>query len=107
MDPVTTVNPAWIMDNTGMPFSNVFMAIVTFLTVFGFAGVVYYIIKSGHGYSNKDADEDAEDYAGTITEARGGLTALLIISYVLILAWTVYYFYINWYQFEKIFVAPG
>jgi hypothetical protein len=106
MDPVN-INPAWILDNMGIPFGNVLAAIIVGFTIAGFALLIYFIIRSGHSYSNEDADAHAEEYAGTIREAHGGLTAFLIISFATIFIWTVYYFFINWSQFLVIFQNSG
>jgi hypothetical protein len=110
VDPVS-INPAWILDNIGIPFNNGFIAIMIGLAAAGFAVLVYFIIRSGHDYSLEDADAHAEEYAGIIREAHGGLTAFLAIGFAAIVIWTIFYFVQNWNQFSVIFqgvsTVPG
>ncbi len=106
MDPVS-INPAWILDNIGVPFRDVFAAGLVGFAVAGFAVFLYFMLRSGKGYSNDDADAHAEEYAGTIREAHGGLTAFLAISFAVIFGWTVFYYILNWSQFLALFQSPA
>lgn len=97
------INPAWILDDTGVLFNNILPFGLVLLVVIAFAILVYLAIRSGQGYSPDDADTHAEEYAGIIREAHGGMTAFLWVSFAAILIWTIVYFVQHWSEFSVLF----
>ncbi|MCX9014262.1 MAG: hypothetical protein OIN89_05650 [Candidatus Methanoperedens sp.] len=56
---------------------------------------VYFALKSGDKYSVEDAENDAENFAGVISEADGPLTTFLIIAFIVLIVWAVAYLILN------------
>jgi hypothetical protein len=77
-----------------------------YITLFCIAAVVVLIIlllRSGKGYSVRDAQSHAEDYAGEIKEGHGGLTAFLWLLFTSMLIWAIVYFVIHAHEFTILF----
>lgn len=86
-------------------FSNV-NTIAFYITLLFIASVValtILLLRSGKGYSVRDTQSHAEDYAGEIKEGHGGLPLILWILFGVILAWTIYYFIVHVAEFGIIF----
>jgi hypothetical protein len=77
-----------------------------YITLFCIAAVVVLtilLLRTGKGYSVRDAQSHAEDYAGVIKEGHGGLTAFFGVLFVIILIWSVVYFVLHAGEFSIIF----
>jgi hypothetical protein len=86
-------------------FSNI-NTFAFYITLFCIAAVVVLIIlllRSGKGYSVRDAQSHAEDYSGEIKEGHGGLTAFLWFLFASMLIWAIVYFVIHAHEFAIIF----
>ena len=86
---------------------NASLGLTTLWIVLGFIGItillIVLLLRSGHGYSVRDTEEHAENFAGGIKEGHGGLPAFLWVIYAVILIWTVIYFVTHWSEFAIIF----
>jgi hypothetical protein len=79
----------------------------TFYIVLGcvaaFTFLLVLLMRSGKGYSERQADNDAVDYAGKIKEAHGRMTAFLWTTFAFMFVWTIIYFAMHWREFIIIF----
>jgi hypothetical protein len=76
---------------------------ITLLCIAAAVVLTVLLLRSGKGYSVRDAQSHAEDYAGVIKEGHGGITAFLWFLFLVILIWTVVYFVIHAGEFAIIF----
>ncbi len=86
-------------------FSNI-NTISFYITLFSIAGIVVLtilLLRAGKGYSVRDAQSHAEDYAGEIKEGHGGLPLFLWLLFSLMLIWTIVYFVMHASEFAIIF----
>jgi hypothetical protein len=74
-------------------------------TAVAFVVVMWLVLRSGHGYSVHDTEAHSTNFADTIKEGHGGLTLLLWVSFIAILAWTVFYLVQHWGEFSAIFAG--
>lgn len=52
---------------------------------------VFFAVKSGDRYSVEDAERDAVDFAGIVTEASGPVTIFLVIAFAALIVWGIVY----------------
>jgi len=71
----------------------------TIIGILGFGFLVYVAVRSGDVYPPERAEKEAESYAGIIEEAKGRVTPLLYIIYVVTLVWSIYYLYLHSHEF--------
>ncbi len=64
--------------------------------------VIFMMFLAGSKYSVHDAETHATEYAGTIKEGHGGLTAFLWVLFIGMLVWTIVYFVMHWSEFAVI-----
>lgn len=72
-------------------------------TAVSFVIVTWLILRSGHGYSVHDTEAHATNYADVIKEGHGGLTLFLWLSFIAVIAWTIFYVVQHWSEFSVIF----
>lgn len=71
--------------------------------IFSIAIGIWLAVRSGDKYSIEDANAHAEDFGGIIRESHGPLTTFLIVIYVIILVWTIAYFWVHWDEFVHLY----
>jgi len=76
-----------------------FYAWFTVVVIFSIVIVIWLAVKSGDKYTVEDANAHAEEFGGIISESHGPLTTFLIVSYIIILVWTIVYFRVHWDEF--------
>jgi len=64
--------------------------------------LIFLMFLAGSKYSVHDAEAHATDYAGTIKEGHGGLTAFLWIMFIGMIIWTIAYFIMHASEFAVI-----
>lgn len=69
----------------------------------GFVALALLALRSGWSYSVEDTKADSVDYAETIEEGHGGMTAFLWVTFALLLALAVYYLLVHLDEFAVIF----
>jgi hypothetical protein len=79
---------------------------LTLVCVFGFVGSMVLLLRSGHGYSNRDADSHAVDFPGGLKEGHGGVPAFIWVFFAAMFIWATVYFVIHASEFAIIF-SPG
>ncbi len=67
-----------------------------------YAVFTYLAVTGGKNYSVHDTQAHASEYASGMKEGHGGMTGLLWVSFVAILAWTVYYLVRHAGEFKQI-----
>jgi hypothetical protein len=82
---------------------NTFAFYITLLSIAAVVVLAALLLWSGKGYSVRDAQSHAEDYAGVIKEGHGGVTVFLWVLFAVILIWTVVYFVLHAGEFAIIF----
>jgi hypothetical protein len=82
---------------------NTFAFYITLFCIAAMAVLIILLLRSGKGYSVRDAESHAEDYAGEIKEGHGGLPAFLWLLFSVIAIWTVVYFIMHAGEFAIIF----
>ena len=92
--------------NIGMVYpqtltSFAFLVVVCCAVVFSL--LVLLALRGGHGYSVHDTQAHSVDYANTIKEGHGGMTAFLWLSYFSILVWSCVYLGSHWAEFVRLF----
>jgi hypothetical protein len=68
-----------------------------------FVVLIYLALRSGHGYSVHDTEAHATEYAETIKEGHGRMTAFLWVCYIAILVWTIVYLFEHSSEFSIFF----
>jgi hypothetical protein len=76
-----------------------FYAWLTVVIIFSILIGIWLAVKSGDKYTVEDANAHAEEFGGIISESHGPLTTFLIVSYIIILVWTIVYFWVHWDEF--------
>jgi len=61
------------------------------------------LLRSGHGYSTKEADAHAVDFPAGLKEAHGRIPAFLWVYFAAMLMWAVAYFAVHRAEFGIIF----
>jgi hypothetical protein len=79
----------------------------TLTIIFAFLVTLILILRSGHGYSVHDTEAHSTNYAGTIKEGHGGMTAFLWVYFIFMFIWTVVYFVQHASEFAIIFAGGG
>jgi hypothetical protein len=74
---------------------------VTISAVLSFVLLLLLLLK-GSKYSVHDTEAHATDFAGTIKEGHGGLTAFLWLLFIAMLVWTILYLVMHWSEFGVI-----
>jgi preprotein translocase subunit SecG len=82
---------------------NTFAFYITLFCIVAVIVLAVLLLRSGKGYSVRDAQSHAEDYAGVIKEGHGGLTAFLWFLFSVMLIWTIVYFVMHASEFAIIF----
>ena len=76
---------------------------LTLLCVFGFVISMALLLKSGHGYSARDADAHAVDFPDGLKEGHGGMPAFLSVFFAILIIWAAIYFIQHAGEFAIIF----
>jgi hypothetical protein len=82
---------------------NTFAFYITLLCIAAVIILTVLLLRSGKGYSVRDSQSHAEDYAGVIKEGHGGLTAFLVVLFIFMLIWMIIYFVLHAGEFSIIF----
>ena len=75
----------------------------TLTIIAAFLLMLILLLRSGRGYSVKDTEAHASDYAGVIKEGHGGMTAFLWVLFSFMFVWTIAYFALHADEFGIIF----
>ena len=78
---------------------------LTLICVAGFVVSMVLLLRSGHGYSTKDATAHAVDFPDGLKEGHGGVTAFLWFFFTAMFIWAVVYFVIHASEFAVIFAS--
>ena len=79
----------------------------TLAILFSFFISLILLLRSGRGYSVQDTEAHAVDYARTIKEGHGGMTAFLWVFFIFFFVWTIVYFIQHAGEFAILFVGGG
>jgi hypothetical protein len=82
---------------------NVYAFYITLFFIAATVVLAVLLLRSGKGYSVKDTQAHAEDYAGEIKEGHGGLPLFLWILFSVMIIWTIFYFIMHSGEFGIIF----
>jgi|WetSurMetagenome_2_1015567.scaffolds.fasta_scaffold362617_1 hypothetical protein len=83
--------------------TNVNLAFFTLLIIAVVGILTYLAVRSGSGYSVKDAEAHAERFAGDVKEGHGGMTAFCWVTIGAIIIWSIVYLIMNWSEFAVVF----
>lgn len=72
---------------------------LTVLIIFSILIGIWLAVKSGEKYTLEDASAHAEEFGGIIGESHGPLTTFLIVSYIVVIVWTLVYLWVHWDEF--------
>jgi len=84
---------------------NIIRFYLVIICIVAFTIFMVLLMRSGHNYSVHDTEAHSTNYANTIKEGHGGLTAFLWVMYATMLIWTIIYFVQHWDEFSLIFAA--
>ena len=92
--------PSEVSLNTSVSLTSLWwtLGIITLFVI-----LLILLLRSGRGYSVGDTESHATNFAGTIREGHGGLTAFLWVLIGAILIWSIVYFATHWREFAIIF----
>lgn len=82
-----------------MTFWQLFWVVIGSVLAFVF---IFLLFIAGSKYSVHDAEAHATDYAGTIKEGHGGMTAFLWVTFIGMFVWTIVYLVMHWHEFGVI-----
>lgn len=76
---------------------------LTLVIIAALGVTVWLSLRSGRNYSVDDTEAHSANYANVIKEGHGGLTAFLLVSFGVILIWTLIYLVLHWSEFGVLF----
>jgi hypothetical protein len=82
---------------------NTYAFYITLFCILAVVVLTILLLRAGKGYSVRDAQSHAEDYAGEIKEGHGGLPVFLWLLFLIMVIWSIAYFVLHAGEFAIIF----